>query len=384
MSKIKIIRSTTVPRSLSTFCNGLLSKLSEKYEVIGLSSPGVDLDEVARREGVRTIAVPMKRRISLLQDFKSLLLLVKVFKKERPTMVHSITPKAGMLCMVAAWLTRVPIRLHTFTGLVFPTETGLKRKILMATDWLTCFCATHIVPEGEGVKNDLLSNGITKKQLKVLGYGNIRGVDMEYYSRRDVVINKMKDLGLRNNSVFTFAYVGRIVRDKGINELCQVMDKLSKLAPVRLFLVGNFEDDLNPISEKSREIINKNSSIEYVGPKYGNELLAYYAAADCFVFPSYREGFPNAVLEAGAMGLPSIVTDINGSREIIIPRENGVIIPSHDTDALFNAMLNMIRNKTEREKMAAKARDLIASRYEQDYVHKCLYDFYEDILKPFA
>ena len=384
MNKIKIIRSTTVPKSLNNFCKGVLNKLSEKYEVIGLSSPGVDLDEVARREGVRIIAVPMERQISLIQDFKSLLLLVKVFHKEKPTMVHSITPKAGMLCMIAAWMTRVPVRIHTFTGLVFPTSTGLKRKILMTTDRITCFCATHIVPEGEGVKNDLLNNGITKKPLKVLGYGNIRGVDMQYYSRREVVIKLMEDLGLRNDSVFTFVFVGRIVRDKGINELCQVMDMLSRLAPVRLILVGNIEDDLDPISEKSKEIISQNAAIEYVGPKYGNELLAYYAAADCFVFPSYREGFPNAVLEAGALGLPSIVTNINGSREIIIPGENGVIIPSHDIDALFNAMMNMMRNKTEREKMASKARDLIASRFEQGFVRKCLFDFYEDILQPFV
>ncbi len=377
--KIKIIRATTIPLSLDTFCNGMLRELSEKYEVVALSSPGEEMKAVAKREGVRTIAVPMERHISLTKDVVALCHLIKVFRKERPTMVHSMTPKAGLLCMMAAWLTRVPVRVHTFTGLVFPTATGLKRRILMATDRLTCACATHIIPEGEGVKNDLLNNGITKKPLKVLGYGNVRGVDMEYYRVSEEL--RVKSEELRKPEAFTFLFVGRIVRDKGINELCEAFEKLSGMANVRLLLVGPYEDSLDPISQKSKDIIEQNPAIESVGGKFGDELLPYYVASDCFVFPSYREGFPNTVLEAGAMGLPSIVTDINGSREIIIPGENGIIIPTHNTKALFEAMLNMMRDKKARERMAGNARQMIASRYEQGYVRKCLYDFYDEILE---
>ena len=382
-NKKKIIRASTVPSSLNTFCKNVLRVLSEKYEVVALSSPSEQMKQIEEREGVRTISVPMERHITVFKDLRSLVSLVNVFRKEKPIMVHSMTPKAGMLCMLAAWMTRVPVRVHTFTGLVFPTSTGLKRKILITTDWLTCACATHIIPEGEGVKMDLLNHGITKKPLKVLGYGNVRGVDMDYYSRRLEVMEIVSQKGLKSQSEFSFLFVGRIVRDKGINELCQAMNMLSGLAPVRLVLVGTFEDSLDPISEQSRDIIEKNPNIEYVGPKHGDELLAYYAAADCFVFPSYREGFPNTVLEAGAMGLPSIVTDINGSREIIVQGENGVIIPSHDTNALFDAMLNMMRDKAARERMAGNARQMIASRYEQSFVRKCLYDFYDEVLKPY-
>ncbi len=359
----------------------MLRELSEKYEVVGLSSPGDALDELAEREGVRTIAVPMERHISLKNDIVSLWSMIKVFRKEKPTMVHSMTPKAGLLCMIAAWMTRVPVRVHTFTGLVFPTSSGLKRRILMFTDKLTCACATHVIPEGEGVKNDLINNGITKKSIKVLGYGNVRGVEMEYYSRRPEVMNLAKDI---KKNLFTFLFVGRIVRDKGINELCQAFDKLSGKTPCRLILVGNYEDNLDPITDESRAIVANNPSVEWVGPKYGNELLAYYAASDCFVFPSYREGFPNTVLEAGAMGLPSIVTDINGSREIIVEGENGVIIPSHDATALFDAMLSMMKDKTAREKMASNARCMIDTRYEQGYVRKCLYNYYDEILETYV
>lgn len=375
--KPKIIRACTVPMSV-IFVTGMLPELQERYEVVLLSSPGHELDEAEENFGVRGVRVPMERHISFGCDFISLCRLVCVFLREKPAVVHSMTPKAGLLCMIAAWLTRVPVRVHTFTGLVFPTATGFKRKILMLTDKLTCACATHVIPEGEGVKNDLLRNGITKKPMKVLGYGNVRGIDMVRYDRRPEVMALAQKI--RKDDVFTFVFVGRIVRDKGINELCQAMALLSGIAPVRLLMVGPYEDDLDPISQPSKDIIENNSSVEYLGSKYGDELLACYAAADCFVFPSYREGFPNTVLEAGAMGLPCIVTDINGSREIIVQGENGVVIPPKDADALYQAMLDMIRYKVAREQMAANARKMIASRFEQGFVRKCLLDYYDEIL----
>lgn len=374
----KIIRAFTISWSMD-FVTGMLPDLQKKYEVVLLSSPGPELDDAETQYGVRGVRILMERQISLFHDVVSLLRLIITFIKERPAMVHSMTPKAGLLCMVAAWLTRVPVRVHTFTGLVFPTAKGLKRELLMITDAITCACATHVIPEGEGVMMDLRNHGITKKPMKVLGYGNIKGIDLTHYSRRpevEVLAQKLKKEG-----VFTFVFIGRIARDKGINDLCKAMSKLAGFAPVRLVLVGPNEDDLDPISQEAKDLIANNAAIEYVGEKYGDELLAYYAAADCFVLPSYREGFPNTVLEAGAMGLPCIVTDINGSREIIVEGENGVIIPPRDENALFQAMLEMVRNKPNREYMAGKARGMIASRFEQSFVQKCLLDFYDEILK---
>ena len=385
----------------------MLPDLMKKYEVVLLSSPGPEMDEAHERYGVRTIEVPMERHISLMRDMVSLWRIIKVFWKERPDMVHSMTPKAGLLCMVAGWLTRVPVRIHTFTGLVFPTATGLKKKILMCTDALTCYCATHVIPEGEGVKNDLLNNGITKKPLKVLGYGNVRGIDLNRFSIENGKL-KIENCsspfgGSREGAPFIFLFVGRIVRDKGINELMEAFQKLSEKHPdVRLLLVGPYEDGLDPISQEARDIIANNKQVEAVGPKRGDDLLACYAAADCFVFPSYREGFPNTVIEAGAMGLPCIVTDINGSREIITnecsvlsvegsddektqnlklkTKSNGIIIPSKDADALYEAMEMMMTDTEMRKQMAGCARQMIADRFEQGFVRKCLYDFYDTIL----
>ena len=154
MKTAKILRVTTVPGSLNIFCRGLLRELQEQdgYEVVAVSSPGDAMREIEEREGVRTVAVPMERHISPLRDLRSLWRLVRVFRRERPDMVHSIEhPRQALLWHVAAWITRVPVRVHMFTGLVFPTATGLKRRILMVTDRLTCACATHVLPEGEGV-----------------------------------------------------------------------------------------------------------------------------------------------------------------------------------------------------------------------------------------
>lgn len=385
----KIIRASTIGASLNTFCFGLLSELKEKgYEVIALSSPDHSLDILGAREGIRTIGISMERHMAPLKDFVSLIHLIRVFLVEKPDMVHSMTPKAGLLCMIASWIVRVPIRVHTFTGLVFPTAKGLTKKVLMTTDWLTCTCATHVIPEGQGVLNDLKNNGITSKPMKVLGYGNVMGVDMKRFSRRAEVMEKAALL--QKEGVFTFVFVGRIVGDKGINELIHAFKSLlAQDLPQRprLILVGNYEGDLDPISTDSKQAIDITPEIEAVGSQFGDDLLSWYAASDCFVFPSYREGFPNTVLEAGAMGLPSIVTDINGSREIIIPYEKdhhsatGLIVPSHDAEALRKAMAWMVNHDTERERMAANARPSIESRFEQRFVRQCLFDFYDEILK---
>lgn len=374
-NKKKIIRVTTVPMSLKAFCDGMLKELSEKYEVVAVSSPGEDLDFVGEREGVRTIAVPMERHISLWKDMKSLVKMIGVFRRERPYMVHSMTPKAGLVCMMAAWLTRVPVRVHTFTGLVWPTSTGLKRKILMMTDWVLCACATHVIPEGQGVLNDLRNGGITKKPMKVLGYGNVKGVDLEYYNRER--FGEVK----REDDRFTFIFVGRIVGDKGINELVEAFTRFhDKYYNTKLVLVGPYENHLDPVSELTQQRIAANNAIEVVGPKFGDDLIREYIKSDCHILPSYREGFPNTPMEAGALGLPNIVTDINGAREIVINEENGLVVPSKDAKALYDAMERVLTDDDLREKIKKNARPMIASRFERNFVRKCLYDFYEEIM----
>ena len=376
-SQRTIVHAVTVSRSLGFF-RLFSSDLQDKgYEVISLSSPGPELD-ILKTVGHKTIPVPMERRMSPFKDLVSLFRLIKAFIKEKPYIVHSMTPKAGMLCMLAAWITRVPRRVHTFTGLVWPTATGMSRRILMITDWITCACATHVIPEGRGVMNDLQTH-ITKKPMRVLGYGNVRGVDMQRFSMRPEIIESAAKIC--KNGVFTFLFVGRIVRDKGINELVNAFQRLNLEFPdTRLLLVGAYEEKSDPIKPESVQVINANSNIDHVGIKREDDLVAYYAASDCFVFPSYREGFPNTVMEAGAMRLPCIVTDINGSREIIIDGKNGVIIPSKDEDALYQAMRDMLVEEDRYNEYRSNARPLIQSRFEKGFVKQCLLDFYKENL----
>lgn len=372
----KLIRAVTASQSIGFFEPIVPDLQAKGYEVVSVSSPGPEVQHL-REMGVKCIEVSMERHISLSKDIVSLWKLIKVFRKEKPDIVHSMTPKAGMLCMLAAWICRVPVRIHTFTGLVWPTASGLKRKILMATDWLTCACATHVIPEGEGVKTDLLSHGITHKPLKVLGYGNVRGIDLEHYARTEEVMRKADKIRVKD--VFTFMFVGRIVRDKGINELVAAFKRLQTRVPkTRLILVGEYEDSLDPITPEARKEIDDNPCILAVGKQ--KDVRPWLAASDALVFPSYREGFPNVVIEAGAMGLPSIVTDINGSREIIQDGVNGLIVPSKNGDALLKEMERLVEDAALASYLASHARRLVASRYEQGYVKQCLLDFYRQII----
>ena len=223
--KKKIIRISNIPVSLNVFCKDLLKDLSKDYEMVALSSPGKDLDEIAEREGVKTIAVPIERRMAPLKDIVTLFRLIKVFRKEKPDMLHSIGHKAAILGQFAAKLTGVRYRVHNFTGLAFPTAHGFARYVLKKVDKFICWCSTDILPEGKGVLNDLKDNKITKKPLRILGNGNIRGIDLTVYDRTPEVEAAAEKI--RDGKTFTFVFVGRVVADKGINELVEAFRKNS-------------------------------------------------------------------------------------------------------------------------------------------------------------
>ena len=373
---MKLIRMSTVGLSLDVFCRGLLNELkAEGYDVTALSSPDAELTRLGEREGVRTVGVRMRRDISPLSDLVSLVRLIRVMRREKPDIIHTLTPKAGLLGMLAACIARVPVRVHTFTGLLFPTATGLRRLLLMTTDRITCMAATHIVPEGEGVRNDLLSAGITRKPMRVLGHGNIRGIDLDHYRPTERIeaeaLNLRHRLGIAPNArVLTF--VGRFVKDKGLRELIAAIRGLD----CELVLVGAPEGGPNDIPDT---LLHSSSRIHLSGG-WVDDTRPWLAMADALVFPSYREGFPNVVLEAGAMGKPSIVTDINGSREIIADGVNGLVVPPRDTDALRGAIERFLTMPaTEKARMGQAARENVEKKFSQTYVRACLKEYYREI-----
>ena len=377
--KNKLIRITTVPLSLFSLLKGQLRFMSQHYEVKGVSSEG-ELRSVAEAyEGVEILPLEMTRTIAPIKDLKAVWLLYKLFKKEKPLIVHTHTPKAGTVGMLAAKLARVPLRLHTIAGLPLLEATGKKRSLLNLVEKATYACATMIYPNSDGLKKIILEQKFTKKEkLKVIGMGSSNGIDTKHFNAehfsKEACLILRKTLNIKEQD-FVFIFVGRLVGDKGINELIIAFSKLKQQYNAKLLLVGTFEAELDPLKADTLKEINSNANIISVG--FQKDVRPYFAISDALVFPSYREGFPNVVMQAGAMGLPCIVSDINGCNEIIVEGENGMIIPVKNETILFQKMQWFLAHAEEVNKLKLNARKMIVERYEQQYVWHAILEEYK-------
>ena len=378
----KIVRITTVPLSLEKLLEKQLHFMSNYYEVIAVSSDGERLRKVGIAEGVRTHEVGLTRKITPLQDLKAVWQLYRFLKKERPFIVHSHTPKAGIVGMLAAKLAGVPHRLHTVAGLPLLETTGIKRTILTAVERLTYSCATKVYPNSKGLQQIILQGKFCNaSKLNVIGEGSSNGIDTEHFSRKNISKAEIESLKAKLNITqddFVFVFVGRIVGDKGINELVNAFDKISsETSNVKLLLVGPYEEDLDPLSELTLKRIRENENILSVG--YQQEVRLFLAVSHCLVFPSYREGFPNVVMQAGAMELPGIVTDINGCNEIISHEKNGLIVPVKSAEALYLALHRILSDKELYLRLQQHAREAITSRFEQNVIWEALLTEYQKL-----
>jgi glycosyltransferase involved in cell wall biosynthesis len=420
---LKLIRITTVPISLKTLLKGQHRFMFQNgFEVIGVSSSGKDLQDVERNETIRVAVLEMTRTISPISDLKSLWEFYTLCKRERPTIVHSHTPKAGIVGMLGAKLAGVPVRLHTVAGLPLMEATGMKRKILDFVEKITYRCATKVYPNSRGLYDFILANNYTEKEkLQVIANGSSNGIDTTYFDPEIIPVTQRRELelqlGIQLND-FVFIFVGRLVGDKGINELIEAFEGLVRdegkgmsdegrgkreegrgkrergmtiaseesllsdlsdsFSRIKLLLVGPFESELDPLQPKTLQAIENHPNIISVG--FQSDVRPYFAVSDCLVFPSYREGFPNVVMQAGAMGLPSIVTDINGCNEIIVEGENGTIIPVKNVATLVDAMQKMIYDTSYYHHLRQNARPMIQSRYEQRVVWEALLEEYKRLL----
>lgn len=369
----KLIRITTVPYSLGSLLKDQLRFMSKYYEVIAISSsePQGMLEEMTKNQNARTISIKMTRRITPFRDLVGVLALYKIFKKEKPFIVHTHTPKAGLVGMMAAYFARVPHRLHTVAGLPLLETTGFKRWLLNQVEKLTYKCATKVYPNSQGLFDIILENGFTNKwKLKIIGNGSSNGIDTDHFNPKH--FTDQQKLSLRTSlkiepGDFVYIFIGRLVRDKGINELVSAFINLAKTKNnVKLLLVGIREKVLDPLDPNTDKLIETHPDIISTGGK--RDVRPFLAIADALVFPSYREGFPNVVMEAGAMGLPSIVTNINGCNEIIANKKNGIIIPVKDEKAILSGMTELIENVQLHEKTKNHARKMITSRYERRHI----------------
>ena len=385
----KLIRITTVPISFKVLLKGQLRFMaSNGFDVKGVSSEEEELREVYENEGIMMKVINMSRKITPFQDLKSLWEMWNFLRKERPQIVHTHTPKAGIIGMLAARLAGVPYRLHTVAGLPLMEATGIKRKILNFVEKLTYSSATRVYPNSKGLYDFILQNNFTQSnKLKIIGNGSSNGINTTFFSPEQVSETEKGALREKLNiqpDDFVFVFVGRIVSDKGINELIKAFSELqtaenNEPAGIKLLLVGGLESDLDPLNPETLAEINQNKDIISVG--FQQDVRPFFAISDALAFPSYREGFPNVVMQAGAMGLPSIVSDINGCNEIIVEGENGLIIPPKNVEKLKEKMLTLAKDKNLYTKLRENSRRMIESRYEQSVVWNALLEEYEGLLQ---
>lgn len=379
--KPKLIRITTVPISLKILLKDQLNYMNQYFEVIGVSSKRKELEEVRDIEGIRTIGLDMSREITPFKDLISLIKMIFLLSKEKPMIVHTHTPKAGIVGMIAAWICRVPTRLHTVAGLPVMEASGNRKKILLSVEKLTYLCATKVYPNSYGLQAYILANSLANQnKLKVIGHGSSNGIDTVYFDKTSEVLKRSKKIKEKYqlNGKFVFSFVGRVVRDKGINELLYAFDMLSReFDTARLLIVGHLEEDLDPISEQSHKILKGNRSIIYAG--FQQDIRPYLASSDCFVLPTYREGFPNVVLQASSMGLSSIVTDINGCNEIIENDINGLVVEPKNKIALHAAMKRYLEEKGLSEKLSSDNRNIVIQKYERKVFYHYLLEEYREV-----
>lgn len=384
MKKVKLIRLTTVPGSLGGLLEGQLRFMSKYFEVVGISSKGESrlLSEVGKQEGVRIIPVEMTRKITLFKDLTAVWKLYKIFKAEKPAIVHSHTPKAGTLGMTAAYFAKVPHRLHTVAGLPLLEAKGGKRKLLNLVEIITYRFATAVYPNSNGLRDIIINeNFVSEKKLKVIGNGSSNGIDTKYFDPNLFSIKDRRSLRERLNvkqDDYVFLFVGRIVADKGINELISSFKEMVVGSPkIKLLLVGTYEKDLDPINSDNEKYIKQSDNIIETG--WQKDVRPYFAIADALVFPSYREGFPNVVMQACTMGVPSIVTDINGCNEIIRHKKNGLIVPVKNYQQLKSAMMDMMTNNVSEAPKAI--RKFMIDNYSRSYIHNEILSNYKSLLE---
>ena len=373
MKKKKLFITTTAARTLPFF-KGQTKLWNEVFDVCAISSEREKLIDFAQTEGIRYRYMPMHREISLFSDVCCLLRFIWLFIIERPYIVHGNTPKASMLSMVAAWLTCRPVRIYMCHGLRYQTATGNLRRILMFMEKLSCFCATQVFCVSEGVRKQLIKDGLCKESKgKVVGYGTAGGIDVNYFTRNAIIgaPDKRAELGISKNA-FVFSFVGRIVKDKGINELVAAFDKLSQDHDVSLILVGPQEKDLDPIKKETEMTIRDNKYIHAVGSQ--NDVRPYLAASDAFVLPSYREGVGMVLLEANAMDVPCIASDIIGCNDVVTEGVNGELVEPRNTDALYHKMKEWVEHREYVANLARGCRNYVISRYSSEDVRRAYYE----------
>lgn len=381
----KLIFVTTVAQSM-VFFKGQLKFLSDYYDITFVSSneenPN-ELQERAQAYGVACHEIPMSREIALATDIKSLYRFIRYFAKIKPEAVHGNTPKGALLSMLAAKLTGIKTRIYMCHGLRYQGCSGMKRKILIAMEQLTSRCATHVLCVSDGVRNTLETDGICSKQKsRVIGSGSCNGIDLSQFNPEAYTAEQKRTLRAQYGIApdeFVFISMGRIVKDKGVNEMIHAFTRYRKEnSKARLMMLGAFEDSLNPVDADVASIIRESKEgVVYCGRQ--QDVKPFLAASQCLLLPSYREGFGLVLMEAGAMGVPVVCSDIIGCNNVVTG-DNGLLVPPRDAVALYHAMRTMAEDKDAYGNFVSSTRRSISNRFEQRALWQKFLEFYQSII----
>lgn len=380
----KLIRITTVPMALRYLLPGQMKFMSAHgFDVLMISAGGKELPAIIELENCRHIVVDMTRRITPFSDFICLIRLIMIFRKEKPDIVHSHTPKAGLLGMLAAKICGVPVRIHTVAGLPLMVEKGFKFRLLKFIEKLTYASASHVWPNSNSLLQFIAEQKLCdSRKLHMIGKGSTNGINIKRFSREILdakILNEIRTSIQYSAENKYLLCIGRLVADKGIVELVNVFVQLQKTCrDVRLILVGGFEPELDPLPAATLEEIEKNKSILHVS--WTDRVEYYMYLADYFVFPSHREGFPNVLLQAGAMELPVICSRITGNIDIVTDNETGLVFECGNQQQMLSLLQQAIKSPQHIKEMANRLRQQIKENYRQENIWQNMLASYKSLL----
>jgi glycosyltransferase involved in cell wall biosynthesis len=374
---VHIVVGITHPQTCLVLRGRLRTLREAGFHVTLVSSPGQLLSRTAAEEGVESIAIPMRREIAPFADLLSLVRLCWLLCRLRPEMTEFSTPKAGLLGSIAARLCGVPARVYFLRGLKLETCRGLKRRILLAAERVASRCSHEVLCNSESLRNQALALGVASAaKLRVLGNGSTNGVDVERFSPGSSDVRGRLRLP---KSGAVVGFVGRLTRDKGLPELVEAFDAILAAKPdAHLLLVGWFDRSEDSVDDVVRSRIASHPRIHFTG--FVADTAPYYRAMDVMVLPTWREGFPNAVLEAAATGIPVVTTLVTGSRDAVVPEVTGLLVPPGHPAAIREAVLDLLRSRERRRRMGQAARDWVLDRYVNQRVLGLTVRYYKNLV----
>lgn len=348
-----------------------------------VSSEGSEIKSIEKSENVRHEIIPFTRQITPWQDLKCVIKLYFLFKKERPNIVHTHTPKAGLLGMIAANLAGIPIRIHTVAGILAMASNGRRKRFLEKAEKWTYSNATHIWPNSKGLYDFVLKQKLcSESKMRVIGKGSSNGVDLEKFNRHALKENHLVAATMRilpAEDEYLILAVGRLVKDKGVEELVEAFLGSKIVNQSKLILLGEFEQELNPLNPETIQTIQDHPRIVQID--WTDHVAHYMALADVLVHASHREGFPNVLLEAGAMQLPIICSDIIGNTDLISQQKTGLIFPVKNVEVLREALEFAFVKRDHMIALADHLHQEVKANYDRRIVQQAIFSAYEELLK---